>query len=532
MSSDPSSSSQSGSRSAFMVRGARLALMGRAGALIEILSLFLFAQMYGSQTYGLFLVLWFIVQALSIFSDFGMTLALQRFVPADDDKVNAGRILKYALSISLGISFVVALAMTLSAPALASLLNANERDSLHLVGIIQLYAWAIPLWCLIDVTTAAIRARRVFGPEIKVRVFYEQGFRLVFGIIFYFLGYLSYGLFISHLIGLILTAGFALRLIDRYYGLYHLFAKTGRDKALVRQMLTFASSMVLPNLARKWHSGLPLLVLNVMIPGAQGAEAAGIYGVARKLASFINVFRESLEYVLAPLASENRSMQDKGQLLSMFQLATRLSLSLVIPAATLIIFFRSELMRQSGSEFLAGSVVILILASGRMFEAASGPCTSILAMIGKYRLPLINAIIGIAITATLAVWLVPQPELFGGGTAGHLAGAALAAAVGINATSIAAHLEVRFLHDLHPYSRSILQPFVVSLGVSVILAVVITQTADVWRPLHFAIGIIGFVGSLAFLVRFGFRRTDAEMILPNKLKNKYPFLLPPEASSD
>ncbi len=515
-----------------MVRGARLALMGRAGALVEVLSLFLFAQMYGSETYGLFLVLWFIVQTLSIFSDFGMTLALQRFVPADEDKVNAGRILKYALSISLGISCVVALIMTLSAPALASLLNANERDSLQLVGIIRIYAWAIPVWCLIDVTTAAIRARRVFGPEIKVRVFYEQGFRLLFGVVFYYLGYLSYGLFISHLIGLIFTAGFALRLIDRYYGLYHLFTKTGRDKALVRQMLTFASSMVLPNLARKWHSGLPLLVLNIMIPGAQGAEAAGIYGVARKLASFINVFRESLEYVLAPLASEKNSSHDKGSLLSMFQLATRLSVSLVIPAATLIIFYRSELMRQSGSEFLAGSLAVMILASGRMFEAASGPCTSILAMIGKYRLPLINAIIGISLTATLAIWLVPQPELFGGGIAGHMAGAALAAVIGINATSILAHLEVRFLHDLQPYSRSILQPWFVSILISALLAIVITLAADLWRPLHFAIGLTGFIASLALLVRFGFQRDDAEMILPNKLKNKYPFLLPPETTSD
>lgn len=189
-------------------------------------------------------------------------------------------------------------------------------------------------------------------------------------------------------------------------------------------------------------------------------------------------------------------------------------------------------MRQSGSEFLAGSLAVMILASGRMFEAASGPCTSILAMIGKYRLPLINAIIGISLTATLAIWLVPQPELFGGGIAGHMAGAALAAVIGINATSILAHLEVRFLHDLQPYSRSILQPWFVSILISALLAIVITLAADLWRPLHFAIGITGFIASLALLVRFGFQRDDAEMILPNKLKNKYPFLLPPETTSD
>ena len=127
-----------------MVRGASLALMGRTGALIELLSMVLFAQMYGSETWGLFLYLWFVAQAMAIFSDFGMTLALQRFVPGDEDDVNAGRILKYALSISLAISCAVALTLSFFAPFLADFINANERDTAHLVDIIRLYVWAIP----------------------------------------------------------------------------------------------------------------------------------------------------------------------------------------------------------------------------------------------------------------------------------------------------------------------------------------------------------------------------------------------------
>jgi len=520
------------SKNAAMVSGARLALLGRSGALVELLSLFLFNQMYGPETFGLFIYMWFIAQALAIFSDFGMTLALQRFVPGDEDAVNAGRVLKYALSISFAISCLVSISIMLAAPSLATLVNANERDTLHLVQIIRLYAWAVPLWCLIDVCTAAIRARQVFGPEIRVRIFYEQSLRLLLGSLFYFLGFLSMGLFISHLLALFITAIFALRLIGKYYGLGHLFAKTGRDKALVREMLTFASSMVLPNLAKKWHSGLPLLVLNAMLPGALGAEAAGIYGTARKLTSFINVFRESLEYVLAPVASANRALKDKEQLQEVFRFATRLAFSLVIPAAVLIIFFRNELMRQNGTEFLAGSLALLILASGRIAEAASGPCTSILAMIGKYRLPFINAIIGVSLTGALAVWLVPQAELFGGGISGHMAAAALSAVIGINATSIAAHIQVRVLHGLQPYDLRLLQPVFASIVISALLAALISGTAHFWRPIHFTIGISGFIVSLGLLIRFGFQHRDAAMILPQKLIKKYPFLLPPDSTSD
>lgn len=520
------------SKNATLARGARLAFVGRAGALIEVLSLFLFAQMYGSETYGIFLVLWFVVQALAIFSDFGMTLALQRFIPADEDEINAGRILKYALSVSLTISCMVSISLTFAAPFLADFINANERDSQHLVDIIRLYAWAVPLWCLIDVCTAAIRAQQVFGPEIKVRVFYEQGFRLVFGSLFYFLGYLSFGLFISHLIGLAITAFFALRLIHRHYGLPLVFAKTGRDKALVRDMVSFASSMVLPNLAKKWHSGLPLLVLNVMIPGAQGAEAAGIYGIARKLVSFINVFRESLEYVLAPIASAHSKLEQKDQLQDMFRFATRLAICLIIPAATLIVCLRYGLMRLSGSEFLAGTLAVIILASGRVLEAGTGPSTAILTMIGRYRLPFINAVIGVALTGLLGVMLVPMGSMFADGLMGPIAAAALSAIIGINATAILANLEVRFLYDLRPYARQSVKPILVSLAFSAVLAGVILLTEDIWRPLHFVIGVIGFICALVGIMRYGFQREEAEIIIPRKVREKYPFLLPRNATTD
>ncbi len=512
-------------KNADLARGAGLALLGRAGAVIEVLTFFLFTQMYGAETFGLFMTLWGLAQALSIISDFGMTMALQRFVPAEEDEAGAGRVLKYAFYTALVISVAVALALSFSAPWLAQVINANEQDSRHLETIIRIYAIAVPLWCLIDVATAAIRARRVFGPEVRVRIFYEQGFRLAFGSLFWWLGAVSMGLFISHLIGLAVTLIFAMRLIHKYYGLHHLFARTGMGKGLGREMMSFSSSMMLPNLAKKWHSWLPVLFLNILLPGARGAEAAGVYSAARKLVSVLNIFRESFEYVLAPMASAQQAAGDKTQLQEMFSFATRMSIAAFIPTATLIICYREELLRQSGSEFVAGAGAMLILALGRAAEVTLGPSTSILAMIGAYRLPLLNAIAGVVTTGVLAYVFVPQADWFGGGLAGAMVGAALAAAAGVNVTALLGHIEVRILHGLKPYDLRLLKPLAIALLVAIAMATLFTAVQDMWRTGYFILGIVTLLIALMAIIRLGMSEEDARLIVPRPVGKRLPFLI-------
>jgi O-antigen/teichoic acid export membrane protein len=509
---------------AVMAKGAGRALLGRAGALIELFTFFLFTQMYGAQTFGLFMTLWGLVQGLAILSDFGMTMALQRFVPGAADERAAGRVLKYAVNTTVAISCAVGLALAVAAPLLAQVVNANEQDSQHLVTIIRVYAVAVPLWSVIEVTTGAIRARSVFGPEVKVRIFYEQGFRLTFGVLFWALGFLSLGLFVSHLIGLAVTAAFALRLVSKYYGLSHLVRRTRLGGGLGRQMVIYSSSMLLPNFAKKWHSWLPVIFLNVMLPGARGAEAAGVYAAARKLVSVLNVFRESFEYVLAPMAAARAGLAERERLREMLAFATRVSVALFIPVATLVVCYRHELLRQSGSEFVAGASAMLILVIGRSLEVAWGPSTSILAMIGRYRVPFLNAAAGVAATALLAWLLIPQPELFGGGLRGSIAAGAVAAAGGINVGAVLGFLQVRYIHGLRPYDVRLIRPLATATALSAAMAVLFGATEGMWRAGYFILGIVTLIIALLALLRFGFTAEDARLITPKALVRRLPFL--------
>ncbi|MBW7835571.1 MAG: oligosaccharide flippase family protein, partial [Sphingomonadales bacterium] len=284
-----------------VTRGAGLAFLGRMGALFEPVSVVVFAQLYGAPNLGLFLLLWGYVQLVVAATDLATSVALQRFIPStkDEDKVHA--ILKASILVSIVLSVIASLALTLAAPWLATHINAEEGVSGDLSLIIATYAWAIPVWCLVEVTTAAMRARRAFGPEVRIRVLYEQGLRLISGVTFFLMGMPIYGLFLSHLLAITVTLVASFYNLRRYYDLRRAWAAPLKAAGL-RELVRFGLPMVGTASLKKFQSNFPIFLLNFIIPGAQGATAVAVYSVARKVSSALQGIRMSFDYVIAPLA--------------------------------------------------------------------------------------------------------------------------------------------------------------------------------------------------------------------------------------
>ena len=482
-----------------VAHGAGLAVLGQFGALIEPVSVVIFARLYGPTTFGLFILVWSYVMLISMGTEFGMTSALQRFIPAQD-QTGARIILRNAIAVSLTIALVFTGLVYALAPVLAGYLNAGELDPNKLVSLIRMYVWAIPLWTLINVLTAAIRARQVFGPEIRVRIFYEQGLRLVAGVAFFYAGWRLEGLFAAHLFSLTIATLLGARLISKFYGWRAMFsARTPKGVRLFRPLLHFASLMVIPQLARKMNSNMPLWFLNALIPGANGVAAVGIYAVVRKVISTLQVIHDSFEYVLAPMASARRGAADYTSLREIYAFATRLMYAAFLPVASILILLRDQLLSIPGDEFRAGSTALVILALGRWLQSATGPSNAVITMIGRYQLPALNAFANMAVTAILLFFLVP---IYG------ISGGAVAAAAGLGVTSLAALAEVRFLHHMQPFDRRILRPFAVSIAFSTVLGFVAVEAAKLGTVAGLSIGVAGVFVTLFVLLRVGFTADD------------------------
>ncbi|MGQ0587925.1 MAG: lipopolysaccharide biosynthesis protein [Sphingosinicella sp.] len=480
-----------------VAQGAFLAGLSRAGAVIEAVAQPLYIWLFGLANYGVYVVLWAAVSLATNIVDLSLTNALQRIVPTRDEEQAHGAV-RLALLVTVIPALLIAALVTLNASALAGLVAAAPEDVASLPTAVALFAWALPLWTFVEIATSAVRARRAFGPEIRIRILWEQLARILFAVGFFFLGLGNLGLVAAHLASLTLVAFLSLRLLGGYYDLRRLF-RAPMPGPLIRDLLGAGIALIPANMSRRMLIDAPPLLINLMIPGVRGAEAAGLFEIARKLSTVPYIVRQSFQYVLGPLASA-QAHADRSQLGPLYRFATRVSTALVVPLAGLLVFTGPDILSVYRREAMAALPLLAILAAARAGEAIVGPAGTIVEMIGHRALPLLNSLIAAAIWLALAVWLVP--------TQGAL-GMAIAVSVAILASTYAAAAELRISDGLSPFDYKLAQGF----------AVTIAGVAGMWAwssifggPVRFAGNMTIWAATSWLALRYGLNRSDRESL--------------------
>lgn len=453
-----STSADSGVTRADVARGAGMAALARLGAVIEVAAQPIYTWLFGLATYGLYIVLWSAVNMAEKLVDLSLTEALQRLVPTQDEAMVHSTV-KMAFLITVLPASLIALLVTVNAGTVAGWLSASPEDAARLPLAIALFAWALPLWTFVEIATSAARARRAFGPEIRLRIFWEQLARLGFAGALAGLGFDSLGLLVAHLASLLLVAILSLRILARYYD-FSLLMRAPLDARLARILLTSGLALLPSAAARRTLNDLPPILLNVLLPGSRGATAAGLFGIARKVASVPLIVRQAFLYVLAPLSSAQHA-RDRTRIAPLYAFAARLSAALVLPIGAAIILLGSDILSLFAPGSQAALAMLVILVAGRVGEAVLGPATPIVEMTGHRILPLVNSLIGVGLWALAAWWLTPihGPE-----------GMALAVAVGAVSIAVVAVAELYASDRLHPFDTPFLRGLAVGLAGSALLA--------------------------------------------------------------
>jgi O-antigen/teichoic acid export membrane protein len=481
-----------------VARGAALAGLARAGALIEALAQPLFIWLFGLATYGIYVVLWGAINLATNIVDLAMTSALQREVPASSDEERAHGAVKFALLVSVLPAAVLAGLVTVNAEAVANLFSVAPEDRELLPQAVALFAWALPLWTFIEVATSAARARRAFGPEIRLRIFWEQIARILFALMFFAIGFQTTGLMAAHLASLALTALLCLPLLGRYYDLKRLLPAPV-PWALARTLLATGLALLPANLSRRLLIDAPPVVLNLMLPGARGAVAAGLFEIARKISTVPLIVRQAFQYVMAPLSSAQAQL-DRQEIGPLYRFASRVSTALVVPLTGLLVFAGADILSVYRGEAAAALPLLYVLVTARALEAIVGPATPIVEMTGHRMLPLLNSIAGAALWAVLAAWLVPSMDAMG---------MAIAVAAATILVAYAATLELRISDGLTPFDSKLVRGLAIALFGLALMAL----AAYLLRgPARFASVFLLWAAASWCALRFGLIRSDREAL--------------------
>ena len=424
-----------------VAKGLGTTVLARLGAVVEIVAQPLYVLMFGLAGYGLYAVLWATVNLIENIFDMGMTSAMQRTVPQSASDAEAAAALRTAMLFGVGPCLVVAALVAAFAADLAPFLNVADHDRPLVVPAIRLFVWALPLWAFVEIATSAMRARMVFGAEIRLRIVWEQIMRLVFAGLFFAGGLGLKGLFIAHLCSLAITALLCARLLARYYRLAD-FWRGGRGSEIERHTLWAGLSTLPSNIIARLFGDAPALILNLLLPGAAGAAAAGLFTIARKLSSVVQLVRTAFVYVMAPLAA-SAEREDRAQVADIYAYATRLIAAIALPLAAVLAAGSSSLLSLFGPQAHVAQAAVIILLFARAFEAVLGISMPVLQVVAAFRHQLTASLCGV-IVALGAGWLI----------VGHLdalTGVTLAMSIGLVVMAATPMLQLAISEKLHPF---------------------------------------------------------------------------------
>ncbi|MDE1167875.1 MAG: MATE family efflux transporter [Pseudomonas sp.] len=142
-----------------------------------------------------------------------------------------------------------------------------------------------------------------------------------------------------------------------------------------------------------WHMALPMWGIAIMSVtvnwGGQFLSALWIpadqvagYAVALRIAALINFLLIAMNFIVAPRIAQLHSRHQHAELQQLITQSMRLLYLLATPIVIGVVIFAGPLMSLFGSQFVAGTQILIILALGQLINVATGPVGYLLTMTG------------------------------------------------------------------------------------------------------------------------------------------------------
>jgi O-antigen/teichoic acid export membrane protein len=167
------------------------------------------------------------------------------------------------------------------------------------------------------------------------------------------------------------------------------FGWRGTRLSLVRQVLTFSSSLFLSDAAARLQTKTDEIVIGIFLL----VNAVTPYALARRLSEIGQLLTEQFLKVLLPLASELNASNDPLRLRWLYIASTRMTLAIFLPiGAILIVLARQVLTVWVGAAYADYADLVVILTISSLISTSQWPAGSILQGMGR---PWLLAIAGL-----------------------------------------------------------------------------------------------------------------------------------------
>jgi O-antigen/teichoic acid export membrane protein len=343
----------------------------------------LFARLYGADVMGLFALAITLAGVFSLFAQMGTESSIVRFVAQYAGQGNFSKVktvYKKNIQLVLPLSIFFAVLFYIMSPWFANSIFHKPK----LIAPLRITAFMLPFGALMGINTATLQGLK----KIKDAFIFSTILPPVLNTV----GLVGLTYFVTrnyltpiyvNLITVVIGALFSLQLWNKW-------AKSIKidDKVYSSQIISIVSifKVTFPMLVIAAMTQIINWTDTIMLGIFIETKYIGIYRIAFKIALLINFILISANSIGVPKYSELFWNSNKNDLIKISKFISKLIFWLSLPLYLFIILFNKKILAIFGEEFVAGSDVLVILATGIFLSSFIGQGGYIMNMVGLERI--------------------------------------------------------------------------------------------------------------------------------------------------
>lgn len=366
------------------------------------------ARYYNPEVYGLFSIALMISGWFVVFSCLGLGEGVLRYMAyyrGKDNKKVVKEVFITSLKIVIPLSIISGLIMFLLSGFFAT--NIFHDSSLKLY--IQLFSITVPLFAISQVFFGALKAYEKVSWYSAIVNIIQPASRIVILIFFIFIGLKSVAISLSIIGGFFATLLFSY-LISKYYIFKFFINEKSTINKKTKELLYYSTPLMFSSVAVSIFGWADTFLLGYL----KNVYEVGIYNVALPIAMLLSLAPVLFTQLFFPVINREYSKNNIKLIRELTKQIGKWIFIINLPFLIIAIFFPGVIINiLFGSQYLSGQIALILLAIGFFFSSQSELSLSLLGMIKKSNLRLMDILITLGIDVFLCFLLIPKYGLTG-----------------------------------------------------------------------------------------------------------------------
>jgi len=458
-----------------------------SGTVLSLALRFLFqvivARRLGMETYGLFSLGIAAFAVAEMTATLGMNRGMVRYVALHSQDEDPG-LLKGTVLLGVRMSLGAGATIGLLLACFSALLARNIFHAPELAWILRVFALAVPISALTTVMVSSSQGLKIMRHKVWVRDVFELLVRILLVLFLFWAGWEIGGAVAAFVVSLAAGTLMSTSIFRRTFR--QVLAGSIRPIFPFRELMRFCWPLLFANGFIYMEAWISTFMLGAFL----GAGPVGIFSAAYRTSLLVQGIIMSFGTIFSPIISDLLHQGEPHQLERLFKLVSRWIFSLSLPASLLIILFARDILSLFGPDFTLGTTALVVLCSGQIINAVTGPLGVMIDMSGRSKLTLFNSAFHFIVQAGLCIWLIPAYGILG---------AAVAKSLSILLLRFVRLWQVHATLHMHPFQMKLMKPLAAAGSAGLLL---VFLNAQEWIR---AMSILYRVplGGMSFLVVYG-----------------------------